>query len=102
MGQNQLDAGNRTPKAYCPRQKGAAEEKMSLDHIYYVAAGMRNDPARRFYTYSTIKAPDKGEVGGSSPPRPTIQIASKYAAIFTFPLSPDLPQKTNLPTICQL
>ncbi len=28
-----------------------------------------------------------GEVGGSSPPRPTIQIASKYAAILTFPLS---------------
>src|ERR1700719_1969216 len=29
----------------------------------------------RYYTYSTIKAPDKGEVGGSSPPRPTIQIS---------------------------
>jgi hypothetical protein len=29
--------------------------------------------------------PDKGEVGGSSPPRPTIQITSKYAAILTFP-----------------
>jgi hypothetical protein len=28
---------------------------------------------------------DKGEVGGSSPPRPTIQITSKYAAILTFP-----------------
>src|ERR1700682_4127608 len=27
---------------------------------------------RRHYAYSTIKAPDKGEVGGSSPPRPTI------------------------------
>src|SRR3984893_9015520 len=26
------------------------------------------------YTYSTIKAPDKGDVGGSSPPRPTIQL----------------------------
>ena len=25
-----------------------------------------------YYAYSTIKAPDKGEVGGSSPPRPTI------------------------------
>ena len=30
---------------------------------------------------------DKGEVGGSNPPRPTIQITSKYAAILTFPLS---------------
>src|ERR1700732_315804 len=29
---------------------------------------------RRHYTYSTIKAPDKGEVGGSSPPRPTIEV----------------------------
>jgi len=26
--------------------------------------------------------PDKGEVGGSSPPKPTIQITSKYAAIY--------------------
>src|SRR5216683_1856810 len=28
------------------------------------------------YAYSTIKAPDKGEVGGSSPPRPTIFCAN--------------------------
>jgi hypothetical protein len=53
------------------------------------------------YAYSTIKAPDKGEVGGSSPPRPTIQITSKYATIVTFPLFGDLPQKTVLPKICQ-
>src|SRR6266404_7667791 len=33
-----------------------------------------------YYAYSTIKVPDKGEVGGSSPPRPTIQIPKKYAA----------------------
>ena len=45
---------------------------------------------------------DKGEVGGSSPPRPTIKIISKYAAILTFPLSGNVSQKTNLPTICQL
>jgi hypothetical protein len=45
---------------------------------------------------------DKGEVGGSSPPRPTIQIISKYAAILTFPLFGDLPQKTVLSTVCQL
>src|ERR1700687_5399135 len=31
------------------------------------------------------RAPDKGEVGGSSPPRPTITINSKYGAILTFP-----------------
>jgi len=55
-----------------------------------------------YYAYSTIKAPDKGEVGGSSPPRPTIQITSKYAAILTFLLSGNISQKTNLPTICQL
>ena len=54
------------------------------------------------YAYSTIKAPDKGEVGGSSPPRPTIQITSKYAAILTFPLLGDLPQKSVLSTVCQL
>src|SRR6266403_2342544 len=46
--------------------------------------------------------PDKGEVGGSSPPRPTIHITSKYAAIFTFPLFGDLAQKTVLSTVCQL
>ncbi|HEY6386145.1 MAG TPA: hypothetical protein VIX91_10725, partial [Candidatus Acidoferrum sp.] len=45
---------------------------------------------------------DKGEVGGSSPPRPTIQITSKYAAIRTFPLFGDLDQKTVLSTVCQL
>ena len=28
----------------------------------------------KYYAYSAIKAPDKGEVGGSSPPRPSIQI----------------------------
>ena len=45
---------------------------------------------------------DKGEVGGSSPPRPTIQITSKYAAILTLPLFGVLPQKTVLSTVCQL
>ncbi len=48
------------------------------------------------------RIPDKGEVGGSSPPRPTIQIISKYAPILTFSLSGNISQKTNLPTICQL
>ncbi len=52
--------------------------------------------------YRTTKAPDKGEVGGSSPPRPTIQIISKHAVILTFPLFRDLPQKTVLSTVCQL
>src|ERR1700730_14844044 len=51
-------------------------------------------------TYSCY--PDKGEVGGSSPPRPTIQITSKYAAILTFSLFGDLPPKTVLSTVCQL
>jgi len=54
------------------------------------------------YAYSTIKAPDKGEVGGSSPPRPTIQILNIYAAIHTFLRSGDLCLKASLPTICQL
>src|SRR5258708_23175314 len=45
---------------------------------------------------------DKGEVGGSGPPRPTIQITSKYASILTFPLFGALPQKTVLSTVCQL
>jgi hypothetical protein len=51
-----------------------------------------------YYAYSSIKAPDKGEVGGSSPPRPTIQITNKYEAILTFPLSGNLYHKP----ICQL
>jgi hypothetical protein len=56
-----------------------------------------------YYAYNTIKAPDKGEVGGSSPPRPTIQITSKYAAILTFPpFGGALSQKTVLSTVCQL
>jgi hypothetical protein len=43
------------------------------------------------------RSTDKGEVGGSSPPRPTIQITSKYAAILAFPLSGACFEKT----ICQ-
>ena len=54
------------------------------------------------YAYSTMNAPNKGEVGGSSPPRPTIQITSNYAAILTFPFFADLAQKTVLSTVCQL
>jgi uncharacterized protein (DUF433 family) len=42
-------------------------------------------------TDSTAKAPDKGEIGGSSPPRPTVKISCKYAVILTFPLSNGLP-----------
>ena len=53
-------------------------------------------------TESTAKAPDKGEVGGSSPPRPIIQITSKYASILTFPPFGALSQKTVLSTVCQL
>src|ERR1700738_764884 len=41
---------------------------------------------------------EKGEVGGSSPPRPTIKIISKYTAIFTIPLSGNISQKSDLPT----
>jgi hypothetical protein len=44
---------------------------------------------------------DKGEVGGSSPPRPTIQIANKYAAILAFSLSRNISRKSDLPKICQ-
>src|SRR5258707_15465589 len=55
-----------------------------------------------FHSYSLEICPDKGEVGGSSPPRPTIKITSKYAAILAFPLLGNTSQKTNLPTICQL
>ena len=50
-----------------------------------------------YYAYSTIKAPDKGEVGGSSPPRPTIKIINKYAAIHVFPSKGELSSKTILP-----
>src|SRR5467141_3315495 len=46
-----------------------------------------------YYAYSTIKAPDKGEVGGSSPPRPTIQITSKYPAILALSISRNMPAK---------
>jgi hypothetical protein len=73
-------------------------------HFTYQAFGREPNAPKRCncYVYSTIKAPDKGEVGGSSPPRPTIIITSKYAAILTFLLSGNISQKSNLPTICQL
>src|SRR5882762_5742914 len=38
--------------------------------------------------------PDKGEVGGSSPPRPLTH-TSKYAAILTFPLIGALPRNLD-------
>ena len=44
---------------------------------------------------------DKGEIGGSSPPRPTIQITNKYKAILTLPFQGTCHQKTILPKICQ-
>ena len=54
-------------------------------------------------TYCEGRLLDKGEVGGSSPPRPTIQITSKYAAISTFHLFRESPSKNrfakNLPKI---
>ena len=46
--------------------------------------------------YYEDRIPDKGEVGGSSPPRPTIQI-NIYAAILTFPFQGTCHQKTVLP-----
>jgi hypothetical protein len=45
---------------------------------------------------------DKGEVAGSSPPRPNIKITSKYAAILTFPVYEDSSSKDVLPKICQI
>src|ERR1700692_3435576 len=51
--------------------------------------------------YGVYRAPDKGEVGGSSPPRPTInhQYLCGYSHFFCLPVSRS---KTHLPTICQL
>ena len=48
---------------------------------------------RRIYCEGRL--PDKGEVGGSSPPRPTIQI-SVYAAILAFAFLRNFPQ-----SLCQ-
>jgi len=45
-----------------------------------VDAEKRDFLMNTYDAYNTISAPDKGEVGGSSPPRPTIQIPEKYAA----------------------
>src|SRR5205809_7210785 len=71
----------------CPSRKVLMSQRATVDRL---------SSRRKYYAYSTLKAPDKGEVGGSSPPRPTIEITSKYAAILTFPLFGDLPQKTVL------
>src|SRR5258707_9765832 len=46
----------------------------------------------RYYAYSTIKTPDKGEVGGSSPPRPTIN-PQCLCGHSRFCLSPEFPAK---------
>src|ERR1700688_697113 len=62
-------------------------------------------PRRGTYDLNT----DKGEVSGSSPPRPTItvrlpmsQVAQKYAAILTFPFRGIAFEKINLLTVCHL
>jgi hypothetical protein len=53
----------------------------------------------------TDRCTDKDEVGGSSPPRPTKPIASKFAVILTFLFSSESPFKShfakNLPKIRQ-
>jgi|SRR5271155_3773198 len=36
---------------------------------------------RKYYAYSTLKAPDKGEVGGSSPSRPTNDLTALQLAM---------------------
>ena len=45
---------------------------------------------------STQRYSDKGEVGGSGPPRPTIQITPKYADIYGFrPGVPNVPSSLH-------
>src|SRR5260370_22471732 len=85
-----------------PASQGTENQRTKCDKMFRYNCIDFSPTTTQYYTYSTIKAPDKGEVGGSSPPRPTIQITSKYAAILTFPLIGALPQKTVLSTVCQL
>jgi hypothetical protein len=48
------------------------QEGEKKDHISVTGQdGVFAELKSRYYAYSTIKTPDKGEVGGSSPPRPT-------------------------------
>src|SRR5258708_31819634 len=47
------------------------------------------------YAYSTITAPDKGEVGGSSPPMPTIKIRSSPETFVTYVSSRSSPISTQ-------
>src|SRR5712691_9096469 len=72
---------------------------ISLDDSYLIwLCQLQRTGTGRFVT-SDLNS-DKGEVGGSSPPRPTIQIPV-YAAILTFPVQGTCHQKTVLPKICQ-
>jgi hypothetical protein len=48
----------------CPSRKALMSQRATLARL---------SSRRKYYAYSTLKAPDKGEVGGSSPPRPAIQ-----------------------------
>src|SRR5260370_35736255 len=85
-----------------PASQGTENQRTKCDKMFRSNCIDFSPTTTQYYAYSTIKAPDKGEDGGSSPPRPTIKITSKYAAILTFPLSGDLPRKTDLSTVRQL
>src|SRR5260370_13889641 len=100
-----------TPRSSTTRPRGTMGNRAQRqDEFRPVApAWLGNESAQKFDAKTALfclifqsRKPDKGEVRGSSPPQPTIQITRKYAAILTLPLSGDLHQKTVLSTICQL
>ena len=76
--------------------------QLSPKHQLWIVEPDRIRYREEWYSGTNNLNTDKGEVGGSSPPRPTIQIISKYAAILTFPLFGDLLQEAVLSTVCQL
>ena len=84
------------------RSKTCVESEFDKRLYFQLFETDAEGPKKQWLLRWLERAPDKGEVGGSSPPRPTIQIASKYAAILTFYLRGNISQKNNLPTICQL
>jgi hypothetical protein len=75
-----------------------------MEIVVHLARSIRGSPSRqcrpRYYAYSTTKAPDKGEVGGSSPPRPT-KTPQYLCRYFEFCRPSHSPSKSCLPKICQ-
>src|SRR5260370_12216404 len=104
MGMKNARKCNNDVRAYTPRSsttgpRGTMGNRAQRQDGFKPVAPARlaNESAQKFDAKTALfclifqsPKPNKGKVGGSSPPRPPIQITIQYTAILTIPLSRDL------------